>query len=277
MAQNYAAAYAPMAEEAFALASLTQGVFSAKYDWTGVKTVNVFTNGTLAMGDYVISSGYGSPTVVGNTVDDLVVSKDRKFNGLIDRLLMDSTEGSIRAAEWLGEQTRQKVVPDIDGYRFDALHDGCPSAQISASAAITSANAYTEFLAGQVILDELLVPQAGRVCFATPDFLNKIKLDSNYTKATDLAQGDILYNGQVGMIDGVPVIKTPSAVMNATDNHMDFIIVHRDAVAVPMKLEDVQIFETVPNWSGSQIQGRYVHDLFVLDAKNTGIYVHRHG
>ena len=35
MAQNYAAMYAPSSEEAFALASLTQGVFDAKYDWTG--------------------------------------------------------------------------------------------------------------------------------------------------------------------------------------------------------------------------------------------------
>ena len=275
MAQNYASTFSPMAEEAYSLGSLTS-LFSAKYSWTGVKTVSVFTNGTLALSDYSIPSGYGSPTVIGNTVDDLTVSKDRGFNGLIDRLLMESDEGVIAAASWLGEETRQRVVQDIDAYRFLALYTACPTAQISTSAVITSANAYTAFLTEQSALDEAKVPQVGRVAFATPQFINSIKLDANYVKATEMAQNEVIFNGQVGAIDGVPVIKVPSSIMNATDHHIDFVIVHKDAVAAPMKLEDVQIFETVPNWSGSQIQGRYVYDLFVLDAKNNGIRVHVH-
>ena len=276
MAQNYAATYAPIAEEAFALASLTD-VFGAKYDWTGVKTVNVFTNTTVAPSAYVPSTGYGTPTLAANTVDDLVVAQDRKIPPtLIDRLLMDSTEGSISAAAWLGAEMRQQVVPDIDAYRFLALYTACPTGQISASAAITSANAYSTFLTGQSALDESKVPTVGRVAFCTPAYINSIKLDTNYVKASELAQNEIMFNGQVGAIDGVPVVKVPSSIMNATDHHIDFIIVHTDAVAAPMKLQEVDIFETVPGWSGSQIQGRYIHDCFLLDAKNAGIYIHVH-
>lgn len=276
MAQNYAATYAPMAEEAFALASLTN-VFGAKYDWTGVKTVNVFSNTTVAPTAYVASSGYGAPTLAANTVDDLVVAQDRQIPPtLIDRLLMDSTEGSISAAEWLGAEMRQRVVPDIDAYRFLALYTACPTGQLSATAAVTSATAYTVFLTGQTMLDEAKVPTVGRVAFCTPAYINLLKLDTNYVKASELAQDQIMFNGQVGAIDGVPVIKTPTSIMNATDHHMDFIIVHTDAVAAPMKLEEVDIFESVPGWSGSQIQGRYIHDCFLLDAKNNGIYIHIH-
>lgn len=271
MAQNYATKFAPMAEEAFKLASLTEGVFSAKYDWTGAKTVSVFTNGTVAMGDYTPTAGFGTPTVVGNTVDTLTVSKDRGFSGVVDKLLMESTAGAIKAASWLGEQTRQIVTPDIDTYRFLALVTACPTGQI-ATAASTSANAYTQFLTQQTALDEAEVPLVGRMVFAAPAYINVLKLDSNYVKASDLAQGEIIFKGQVGQIDGVPVVKAPSGRLGSTIN---FILVHTDAVVAPMKLEDVQVFETVPNYSGSQIQGRYVHDCFLLDTKANGIRIHK--
>ena len=276
MAQNYAATYAPMAEEAFALGSLTS-VFSAKYNWTGVKTVNVFTNTAIAAAAYVASAGYGTPGLIANTVDDLVVAKDRKFVGLLDRLLADSTEGAASSAAWLGMETRQVVTPDIDAYRFGALFTACPTGQISATGAITSANAYTKFLTGQTMLDENAVPTVGRVAFCVPSFINLLKQDSNYVKASDLGQ-QIIINGQVGEIDGVPVVKVPSAshMNKATDNHVEFMIVHKDAVAAPMKLEDVEIFETVPLYSGSLIQGRYVHDCFLLDAMNAAIYIPKH-
>lgn len=276
MAQNYAATYAPMAEEAFALGSVTS-MFTGKYAWTGVKTVNVFSLTAVAAAAYVPSAGYGTPTLAANTVDDLVVAQDRKIPAtIIDRLLMESTEGSTSAAAWLGNQMRQIVTPDIDAYRFGALFTACPTGQISATGAVTTANAYTTFLTGQTMLDENKVPGVGRVAFCTPAYINLIKLDSNYVKASDLAQNEIVFNGMVGQIDGVPVVKVPSTILNATDNHIDFMIVHVDAVAAPMKLEEVDIFEQVPGYSGSQIQGRYIHDCFLLDAKNKGIYIKVH-
>lgn len=274
MATTYAAKYASAALDAFSLGSLTN-IFTAKYDWAGVKTVNVFTNETVAAADYTASAGFGSATLVGNTVDTLTVTKDRKFSGVLDRLTMASVEGSQAAGAWLAKQMIEVVTPDVDKYRFDALYTACPTGQISASAAITSANAYTEFLAGNEKLDEAGIPAPGRVCFATPAYFNKLKLDANFVKASDIAQ-TMLYNGQVGEIDGVPVIKVPSATMNATDHHMDFIIVHTAAVAAPMKLEEFDIFEKSERYSGSVINGRYVHDLFLLDTLNTGIYVHVH-
>lgn len=274
MATNYAEKYAPQALEAFAAGSYTQ-VFTGKYDWVDVKTVNVFTNATVAMGDYTPSAGFGTPTLIGNTKDTLTVAEDRAFSAIIDKLDMESTAGTMRAGEWLGTQLRQQVTPDVDKYRFDALFSACPSGQVSASAAITSANAYTEFLAGNEKLDEAGVPSVGRVCFITPQAYNQLKLDSNFIKASILAQ-DMLLRGQVGEVDGVPLIKVPSTTINATDNHVDFIIVHVDAVAAPIKLAEYEVHNTSEQYSGSRVNGRVVHDLFVLDALNTGIYAHIH-
>ena len=256
------------------MGSVTQ-VFTAKYDWVDAITVNVFTNATVAPGDYSPSGGHGTPTLIGNTVDTLTVAEDRSFSGLLDKLDMESVAGTKKAGEWLATELRQQVIPDVDKYRFAALYTACPTGQVSASAAITSANAYTEFLAGNETLDEAGVPTVGRVCFITPAAYNKLKLDDNFIKASDLGQS-IMLNGQVGEVDGVPIIKVPAATLNATDNHMDFIIVHVDAVAAPVKLVDYTVFESVPGYSGSRVDGRYVHDLFLLDTLNDGIYIHVH-
>jgi N4-gp56 family major capsid protein len=275
MAIEYATKYADAALNAFKLGSVTE-VFAAQYDWTGAKTVTVFTNATASMADYVPSAGYGTPGLIGNTKDDMTVSKDRKFVGLLDRLDMESVNGTLRAGEWLAKQIREQVTPDVDKYRFLALHTACPSGQISASAAITSANAYTAFLTGNETLDEAEVPTAGRVAFVTPAVYNKLKLDANFVKASELAQSQIIFNGQIGEVDGVPIIKVPSSIMNATDKHMDFIIVHTAAVAAPIKLADYQIVESSERYSGSLVNGRIAHDLFLLDTLNTGIYIHVH-
>ena len=275
MAINYASNFAPMTEEAFSLGSVTQ-VFSGKYEWAGAKTVTVFTNDTVTPGDYSRTGGHGTPTVIGNSKQDMTVTADKGFSALIDKLDMESTNGTMQAAAWLGQETREQIIPLVDSYRFNKLYTLCPTGQISATGAVTSANAYTSFLTGNETLDEAKVPKAGRVVFATPAYINLLKLDANYVKATELAQSQIVFNGQVGAIDGVPVISVPSSILNATDNHIDFIIVHTSAVAAPMKLEDVQIYESVPGWSGSQIDGRYVFDLFLVTQKNAGIYVKRH-
>jgi hypothetical protein len=276
VAINYASNYASQALQPFTLASLTTPVFSGQYSWEGATSVNVFTNTTVALGAYTRTAGYGTPTTIDNTKDTMTVTSDVGFSANLDKLHMAGAAGSLAAGAWLGAQMRERVAPYVDKYNFLALYNACPTAQISATGAVTSANAYTEFLTGQAILDEALVPAGGRVVFASPAYLNDIKLDANYVKASDVAQREIMFNGQVGFIDGVPVIKAPDAIMNATDKDIEFILLHPSIVAAPIKLQELKVYEDVPGWSGSRVEGRIVHDLFVLDALNKGIYIKRH-
>jgi hypothetical protein len=68
---------------------------------------------------------------------------------------------------------------------------------------------------------------------------------------------------------------------NGADNHVDFMIVHKDAVAAPIKLADYYVHSVAagnkaPGIHGDLIEGLVVYDCFLLDALNTGIYVHVH-
>jgi N4-gp56 family major capsid protein len=279
MAVNYATQYASEALDAFRIASVTEDVFSAKYSWKGSKTVSVFSNATATMNDYTRtgSARYGTMENLGNTVDALEVDKERSFTGAIDGLDQDDTGGTLAAGAFLAQQINRVVGPDVDGYRFAALFDACPTGQISTGVATTSATAYTNFLTASAALDEALVPKSGRVVFMTPAYLNLLKLDANYTKASDLAQSQLMFGGQVGMIDGTPVVMAPDAIVNGTvDHHIDFILVHKDAVAAPIKLADYKVTQDPPGIHGTLIEGLVVHDCFLLDALNDGIYIRKH-
>lgn len=264
---NYVTKYADAALEAFKVGSLTS-VFDSKYDWTGAKTVTVFTNTTATMADYSRTGGFGTPTHIGNTKDDLLVNKDRSFNGLIDKMDMDETGATLAAGEWLGMQIRQVVVPEVDTYVLATIATACPSGQVT-TGAVTSANAYTTFLNLNVKLDDAEVPVEGRVAFATAAYCNSLKLDANFVKASDLGM-QTLINGQIGEIDGVPVIKVPSSRM---PSGCVLIIAHRAAIACPVKLADGKIGQDAL-YSGWIVNGRFVYDAFLLDTLNAGIAKH---
>ena len=282
MTVNLATKYASQALDAFKIENPIDGLFQAKYDWSGNRSVVVFTNGTAAMNNYTRTgtARYGTMENFANTADTLTVTQARSFTMAIDNEDIVDTGNTANVGAFLRQQINRKIVPDVISYCLDALHDG--AATESASAVITSANAFTEFQAGNLVVSNLLVPLDGRAAICTYTYLSKLRLDTNFVLASDMAQDQIKFKGQVGMCDGVPIIPVADGLMNdaatynGADNHVDFIIVHADAVAAPWKLEDYVIHDRPPGINGQLVEGLVVYDLFVLDALHDGVYAHVH-
>lgn len=76
---------------------------------------------------------------------------------------------------------------------------------------ITKENAYEMLLKGTEWMGDHKILN-NYVCFATPRFYNLIKLDSAFIKSSELGQ-KMLINGQVGEIDGMPIVKVPAGYM----------------------------------------------------------------
>ena len=96
MAINFASKASPKVMEAFTKESLTEGIFSKEYDWTGVATVRIYSVDTLPMQDYDWdlvdgTSRFGSLTELGDTYQELTVNQDKSFNGAIDKRNNNST------------------------------------------------------------------------------------------------------------------------------------------------------------------------------------------
>lgn len=272
MAVNYAAKFDAKVDERFAKEALSTGIINQDFDFTGVDTVKVYSVPTSKMNDYKTTgqNRYGEAEELGNNVQTMVLTKDRSFTFTIDKKSEQDTNGVMEAGKALARQLSEVVIPEVDTYRFSKIVAGADTDNV-ATGAITKENAYEAVLDGQVKLTDAFVPVAGRVLHVSPKFYKLIKLDPTFVKNSDLGQ-EITIKGQVGMIDGLSVVLTPTSRL---PENVDFVIAHPVATTSPVKLEDYKIHDNPPGINGKLVEGRIRYDAFVLDNKKKAIYVHK--
>jgi N4-gp56 family major capsid protein len=270
MAINYASKYASQIDERFAKEALSMGAVNQDYDFVGVQTVNVYSVPTAKMNDYTKSgtNRYGEPEELENSVQELTMTQDRSFTFSIDRGNFTDTQMINSAGAALQRQLREVVIPEIDKYRFAKI---CANAGTTGTGAITKDNAYDAFLDGTTALVDNFVPIAGAVAYVSSGFYKLIKQDPSFVKQGDAAQG-ITLKGQIGTIDGVPLVVLPKSYM---PTGVDFFVTHRMATTAPVKLSEYKIHDNPPGINGWLVEGRLYHDAFVLDNKKKAIYVHK--
>lgn len=272
MAVNYAQKFDGKVDERFAKEALSTGIINQDFDFTGVDTVKVYSVPTTGMNDYKTTgqNRYGTADELGNNVQTMVLKKDRSFTFTIDKKSEQDTNGVMEYGKALARQLSEVVIPEIDAYRFATIVAGADATHI-ATAAITKDNAYEAVLDGQIKLTDAAVPVAGRVLHVSPKFYKFIKLDPTFVKNSDLGQ-EITITGQVGMIDGMPVVLTPTTRL---PQGVEFVIAHPVATTSPVKLEDYKVHDNPPGINGKLVEGRIRYDAFVLDNKKKAIYVHK--
>ena len=272
MSVNYAEKYSPLVDEAFALGSFTQGLVNQNFDWIGVSGVKVYSIPTKDWIDYTTSgtNRYGLPEELDNEVQEMLITQDKAFTFTIDKKSEDDTMGTMEAGKALARQIEQVVIPGVDTYRLTRLVAGAESGHVT-EIVTTASNAYETFLGLQEKIDDGKAPQGGRVAVVTPAYFNKIKLDSSFTKSGDLAT-KISLNGQVGEIDGVPVIKVPTSYLPVG---VDVVITNSIVMPAPIKLAEYKIHDDAPGISGYLVEGRVRFDAFVLNNKKKAIAVNK--
>lgn len=273
MAVNYATKFESKIAKAFTLSSLTEAGVNKEFSWLGNEAIKVFGITTQALADYnrsATSNRYGTPAELQNVVQTMLLRKDRSFSISIDRATLDDTNGAVKAGEVLKMQIDERVTPEIDTYRLDVMFAAAIANSATAVAAVTSSNAYEKFLDGQEKLGNEKVPVNGRVAFISYDFYSKIKLDSSFMLASEIAMKDRV-NGMVGMVDGVKLIPVPSSYL---PTNVAFILTHPVATVAAEKLTEYNIRKNVQGFSGVVIEGRVRYDAFAIDQKVDAIYVH---
>lgn len=269
MAITYTAKFAEKVDERFTPSSVTYAGVNQDYDFVGAQTIKITSVTTADNKDYNRKTGYGAAQQIENVIQEMTMTKDRGFKILLDK--MDEEETKIKSGEVLARQLREKVIPEIEEYRLSKMLDSCKSTAVTGVAG----KAYENFLAAQEKLDDAFIPSAGRVAFVTPAFLNQLKLNPNFVKASELAQGTILMRGQVGEVDGIPIIKTNKAWMHdltsETAGKYDCLIAHRSATVAPIKLQEYRVVTDSEDYSGTLFLGRFYYDCFILDNKKSGL------
>ncbi|MBQ9330792.1 MAG: N4-gp56 family major capsid protein [Oscillibacter sp.] len=269
---NLASKYASKVDERFYRESQAALALNNDYQFSGVKTVNVYSVPTVPMRDYTRSgvSRYGVPEDLKNSVQELTVTKDRAFTFIIDKGDKTQSMMVMDAGKALARQLREVVVPEYDTYVFRTLAETAQKTGNTSAAAATKANAYELFLKGQEVLGDKNVPDTGRVCFCSYKFANLLKQDASFMRYGDAAQ-QMLSKGVVGEVDGCRIVKVPASRLPAG---CAFLLTHPIAATAPKQLEEYKIHDNPPGISGWLVEGRILYDCFVLDEKADAVYYH---
>lgn len=274
MAINLASKASPKLVERFAKESVTEGIFSNDYDWTGVETVRVYTLDSLPLNDYDRTkvdgtSRFGALTEVGDTYQEMTVKDDKAFNGVIDKGNNTSQLQIKAAGKILKMQSREVLIPYADKYRLNVIANGAGLVNINATA-LTKATILEAIFNGNAAMSNKLVPMNNRVVYIGETAAIQLKLADQLVGIDKLGEKSIV-NGVCGKIGGAQVRIVPDVYL---PTGVTFIIAHKGIGCAPKKIETMRVLTDQYIADGSIVQGRMLHDCFVFGTKANGIYVH---
>ncbi len=271
MAINAATKYADKVAERFASRSKTEGRFNNDYDWSGVKTVQVYSVDAPTLNDYsrTGSDRYGTPAELGDTLQELSVTQDKSFTYTIDKGNdEDTNKVKSRAGKRLQATIDEVVTPYVDKYRFAQWAEN--AGHNETGAAPTKSTVVGHIFDAGAYLDNKLVPAEGRVLYMKAS-VYKVLAQCDAFAALENPGTKAIVKGEVGDINGMKVIKVPDSWM---PDNVYFMVVHKSAVLSPFKLKEYKTHEDPPGINGWLVEGRILFDAFVLDAKKDAVYVY---
>lgn len=274
MAQNYASAYQKTIDEVFRLKSVTSSIINKgiRLDYTGVNAVSIYGVATVAETNYQRSgtNRFGSLAELDTTKQTFTLSQDKSFTYSIDRGNYEDSMMVTEAGSTLRRQIEVVCVPNTDIYRLTTLEAyAAANSQMATNSGTTTtaSTAFTKILDMQSKLDDLFVPAEGRVLFVTPAVLSFLKLDANFTKPSDVVAKNLI-NGQVGEVDGVPIVKVPTSYV---PTKTEYILVHEEVLIAPHKFDTYRILKEVQGVDGWVVEGRRYYDAFVPTNRGKGV------
>lgn len=272
MAINLATKYSKEIANAFTLRSVVDGTTNKDYDFTGVKTLNVYTPVTQSLADYqrTGTSRYGTPTELQDTMQELMLTRDRSFSITIDKGNNSEQMGAKEASRILSIEMNEQAIPEMDKYALGRFADYAGKI-VALEAAPTSANIAEKLSDGMVAMSNKNVPAEGRFIFIGWSCFGALRLSSQFIGVESLAKS-ALVKGAIGTFMGAQVVVVPDDYLKKGDKTCYFIITHKNSVIQPKKVQDYFVKENPAGINGALLEGRFIYDAFVLGGRCDGVY-----
>ena len=272
MAINLAAKYSKEIANAFTLRSVVDGTTNKDYDFTGVKTLNVYTPVTQSLADYqrTGTSRYGTPTELQDTMQELMLTRDRSFSITIDKGNNSEQMGAKEALRILSSEMNEQAIPEMDKYALGRFADYAGKI-VALDAAPTSENIAQKLSDGMVAMSNKNVPADGRFIFIGWSCFGALRLSNQFIGVESLAKS-ALVKGAIGTFMGAQVVVVPDDYLKKGDKTCYFIITHKNSVIQPKKVQDYFVKENPAGINGALLEGRFIYDAFVLGGRCDGVY-----
>jgi hypothetical protein len=266
---NLATKYSTKVAERFALASVTDAFAGKDYEFSGVKSIKVWSVDTVEMNDYTRSGDnrFGTLGELGDTVQEMAMTKDRSFTFSIDKGNATQQYNIKAATRALKRQIDEVVTPEIDAYRLGVWAAG---AGLKDTGSVTKTNALEAIFTGGMKMSNMKVPKKNRTLFIKESIYLHAKL-ADQVVALDTMGTKAIRDGSVGTLDGMKVVPVPDSYF---PEGVNFIIKYKGATVDPVQLKTYRVLTEQRGIDGDVVEGRVIYDAFVLDAKKNGVYVH---
>ena len=260
---------------------------NSEINFIGANKADVFKLSMDGLGNYSRDTGYPKGSVNGSW-ETLTLSKDRGTSLGVDRF--DDEEVLHQAfGKLAAEFERTQVIPEIDAYTFSKLYSETGNTVVSAAITVGTTVVSDLIDAGTQVLDENEVPREGRILYVSPKAYAglKAKITRYLANEREAVKAVEKYDDMKVVV--VPPARFVSAITLNTGSgsfgytptnggyKINFMIVHPSAVKKAVKHNMPKIFTPDVNQFSDQylLDWRLYYDVFVLDNKDKGIYVHR--
>ncbi len=270
MAINLASKFSDKVAERFTLRSLTDAYAGKAYDFSGVKSVKIYSVDSVPVGDYTRSgtSRFGSLVELGDTIQEMTMTQDKGFTFSVDAG-NDAEQLNIKqVTKRLKMNWDERATPLIDMYRFKTWMNGA-GLVAAESADLTKSNIVEKIMKGTAAMSNELVPLTNRTLFVKESVYINVKLASEIV-GIDKLGGKSVGAGVVGELDGMKIVRVPDSYFPAGVN---FFIKYKNATVDPMKLKTLRVQKNPMGIDGDVAECRFMHDAFVLGTKANGLYV----
>lgn len=273
---NLGSKYEKKVAERFKLGSKTDGGAGNDYQFTGVKTIQIYSIDTVPLVNYTRSgtARFGELTELGDTLQELTMEQDKGFTFSIDEGNAAEQFNIKQANTALKREIDEVITPHVDKYRLNAwatgrgLSDGF--AVLSGNdGALTKANIVEAIFNANAKMNDENVPNMNRTIYIPELTFVKFKLADVVMGADGIAAENIR-RGYRGTIDGLKVVTVPTSLFPEGKN---FIIKYKGSTVDPFKLKNYRVHKHPMGVDGDVVEGRILFDSFVLDTKCKGIYV----
>lgn len=266
---NLATKYSSKLDQLFTAGSYTDRYINKKYDFTGAKTVEVYTVTTVNPTNYDRTNTgdrFGGNNELQDVITAYTISNDKSFKITIDDGNYEQQALAKKAGEVMRAEMEEKVIPMIDANRLNKAAIG--AAAVSQYYSPTSNKPYEDVLKMSAALDESKAPQSGRVLWVTPAFYNLIKGEITTQVLASGYNDKLVGRGFVGELDGTPVVKVPSSYF---PTNTSAIMVHRDALLGVDQIKTTRIITDSELVDGKVLVGRFIYDSFILNGKKKAV------
>ena len=280
MAINLITEYQKKIAERFTLGSLTDEAAGHDYDFTGVKTIEIFSIDTVATVDYTRSgtTRYGNVTELGDTKQSMTLAVDKGFTFSIDAGNASEQFNIKQANMCLKREWDEVCTPEIDAYRLKSWANGKglssgKTVLKNTDASLTKANIVDAIFNGSAAMSDKKVPRKNRYLFIPELTFVKFKL-ADVVMAHQMNK-EAVQNGFKGTIDDMKVVTVPSSMWPTLTGGgtINFMIKYKGATVDPMKLKNLRVQKNPMGIDGDVVEGRYIYDSFVKDSACDGIYI----